>query len=144
MAPKFQNHIRKRVAVLGESEEEFEIEFNSHYANYPAITHQGQTYLFDHIDWHDRLKYVLAEHVVIGARKPRQKKPVTPPLPKEIWVMAWHTSNMLGSISHVSNGDQFFATEEECQNFIDNMKGWIGMGDRDRYRPMKLVSKSGE
>lgn len=62
-------------------------------------------------------------------------------LPDEIWVMGYHTFNHLGSICHVSHGDEFYATEVECQHAIDTMKSWIGMGDRKQYRPVKFVSK---
>ncbi len=70
-------------------------------------------------------------------RKPRKPKPI--PLPDEVWVMAYNTATMLGSVSHVSYGDKFFRTREACQQAIDNMKGWIGMGDRSQYRPLLLV-----
>lgn len=69
---------------------------------------------------------------------PRKVKLI--PLPDEIWVMYLTMSNSCGSIAHVSHGDRFYRTQEECQHAIDTMKGWLGMGDRNRYHPMKLIS----
>jgi len=76
-------------------------------------------------------------------RTPRIKKPKPPklaPLPDEIWVMYLSMNNSAGSIAHVSHGDKFYRTEDECQKAIDEMPSWLGMGDRKRYRPMCLVS----
>lgn len=68
------------------------------------------------------------------------KKPKPVILPDEVWVMYLSMSNSAGSISHVSYGEKFWATKEECQHDIDTMPGWIGMGDRSKYRPMQLVN----
>jgi len=54
--------------------------------------------------------------------------------------MGFNFATPLGSVCDVSPGDKFYRTEAECQAVIDNMKGWIGMGDRKRYRPLKLIS----
>lgn len=62
-----------------------------------------------------------------------------PGVPAEIWVMAWHLALPSGSVSHVSYGDQFYLSKEECQTAIDTMSGWLGMGDRKRYQPLRLV-----
>lgn len=62
------------------------------------------------------------------------------PLPAEVWVMSYNTYTPLGSVSHVSAGERFYRTQEECQTAIDKMPGWIGMGDRKQYRPIRLVS----
>ncbi len=69
---------------------------------------------------------------------PRKAKII--PLPSHVWVMYLSMYNSAGSIAHVSHGDKFYRTEEDCQKAIDDMKPWIGMGDRSRYRPMCLVS----
>jgi hypothetical protein len=67
----------------------------------------------------------------------RKAKPI--PMPEEVWVMSFRTYNVLGSIAHVTSGEKFFRSEEACQKEIDGMKGWIGMGDREQYRPLRLV-----
>lgn len=61
-------------------------------------------------------------------------------LPDAIWVMALHTFNAVGGITHVSTGDKFWTSKEKCQNDIDTMESWLGMGDRSRYHPLKLVN----
>ena len=61
-------------------------------------------------------------------------------LPHELWVMAYHTATMAGSVSHVSGGEKFYRTQEECQAAIDGMRSWLGMGNRNQYRPICLVS----
>lgn len=72
--------------------------------------------------------------------KPEKKvKPKPINLPDELWVMAFHTCNTLGSISHVSAGEKFFTSKEACQKEIDDMTPWPGMGDRNKYRPLQLV-----
>jgi hypothetical protein len=71
-----------------------------------------------------------------GARKP---KPIQYNMPDELWIMAYHTHNSVGSISHVSNGEKFYTSKKECQDAIDAMPGWIGMGDRSKYRPLCIV-----
>ncbi len=68
------------------------------------------------------------------------KKVKLVPLPDEIWVTGFHTYSVVGSICHISSGEKFFRTKEECQHEIDTMQGWIGMGDRKQYRPVKLIS----
>lgn len=55
-----------------------------------------------------------------------------------LWVIGFHTHNALGSITHISEGDKLYYTKEACQAYIDKMS-WIGMGSRDRYRPVPLV-----
>lgn len=82
----------------------------------------------------DAMLTIQKEHEAAYEKKMR----ATPPF--EIWVMAFHTHNVLGSIAHVTHGDGFWFTEEECQSDIDSMKSWIGMGDRSQYRPLKLVN----
>lgn len=77
-------------------------------------------------------------------RPKRSRKPKTPEPPPEVFVMAFHTHNAVGSISHVGSGERFHLTKEACQKSIDEMKGWIGMGDRSKYRPIRLVSKEPE
>ena len=72
----------------------------------------------------------------------KKKSRATPPL--EVWIMGFHTHNMVGSICHVSAGDPYFFTEGECQDAIDNMKSWIGMGDRKQYRPVRFILNKGD
>lgn len=55
------------------------------------------------------------------------------------WTMSFSGTTMAGGFSHVSGGEELFLSEESCQEAIDNMKGWIGMGSRDRYRPLALI-----
>ena len=62
------------------------------------------------------------------------------PLPDEVWVMGWYGTTMVGSFNHIPSGEKFFRTKEECQVMIDNMEPSIGMGNRQRYRPTKLIS----
>lgn len=69
--------------------------------------------------------------------RPVKVKPVI--LPNEVWTDAFITHNVLGSITHVSSGNFFFATEEECQRYIDTRPGWIGGGGPSSYRPIRLV-----
>ena len=41
-------------------------------------------------------------------------KKVKPPiLPNRLWICAYHTHNMVGSIAHVSSGEKFYLTKEE-------------------------------
>lgn len=68
------------------------------------------------------------------------KKPVKPELPAQLWVMYMSGDTMAGSFNHVSSGEKFYRTREECQAAIDTMEGWLGMGDRKRYRPLLIVS----
>lgn len=68
---------------------------------------------------------------------PPKPKPVV--LPNEVWTDAYITQNMVGSITHVSSGNKFFATKEECQHYIDTRPGWIGGGGPKSYRPIQLV-----
>jgi len=38
-------------------------------------------------------------------------KKVKPPiLPNRLWICAYHTHNMVGSIAHVSSGEKFYLT----------------------------------
>jgi len=68
-------------------------------------------------------------------------KKVKPPiLPNSLWICAYHTHNMLGSIAHVSSGEKFYLSKEECQEAIDKMEGWIGMEDRKQYRPIVICN----
>lgn len=57
-----------------------------------------------------------------------------------LWVMSMSGTTMVGSYNHVSGGDQLYRSREECQKAIDEMPGWIGMGDRKRYRPLPLIA----
>jgi hypothetical protein len=68
------------------------------------------------------------------------KKAKPPVLPDEVWVQAFHTHTAVGSVSHVGYGEKFFATREDCLRDIDEMDSWPGMGDRKKYRPLKLVN----
>lgn len=81
----------------------------------------------------------------VKVRQPRApririKKPKLAPLPDEVWVMYLSMNNSAGSVSHVSYGDKFYRSKEDCQKAIDEMPSWLGMGDRKRYKPLLLIS----
>lgn len=87
--------------------------------------------------WNSVCDACLAHKALQGTRRPRPAP--APPPPAEVYVMGWHGSTAVGSFTHVSSGDPFHLTEEACQKSIDEMRSWIGMGDRARYRPLKLM-----
>lgn len=55
-----------------------------------------------------------------------------------LWVMGMSGHTALGGFTHVSDGDKLYSTKEACQQAIDAMSGWLGMGDRKRYHPVPL------
>lgn len=116
-------------------------------ARAPAIVvHQFDSfyrviYLSEDVQYPGQTPYTGSLHMLYRPKVKRTPKPKPIVLPAEVWVMGYHFSTPLGSVCHISYGDVFYATAAECQEYIDNMPSWIGMGDRKQYRPVQLVSK---
>ena len=57
----------------------------------------------------------------------------------QLWVMALTGHTPAGGFHHVSPEGKLYTSPGACQRAIDEMEGWIGMGDRKRYHPLPLI-----
>lgn len=55
-----------------------------------------------------------------------------------VWVIVLNVPHPMGSVEHL-DGSGYFASERDAQHHIDNRRGWIGMGDRKHYHPVKVM-----